>query len=163
MARRVAEILPFRATARNPGRAQRPGFIAVARNDSKVGQSLGLLGLMRRDDVVNDSPVLATLDYDEPGKHFGLLQVPRSTNESGWSNLFVPIVCIKNGDGPTALVLGGNHGDEPEGQVAALKLARETRTEDVNRPLLIIPSLSPSSSRPFTRPWPCAPTFNRTS
>lgn len=110
---------------------------------------------------MNDSPVLATLDYDEPGKHFGLLQVPRSTNESGWSNLFVPIVCIKNGDGPTALVLGGNHGDEPEGQVAALKLARETRTDNVNGRLLIIPCLSPEASRAFTRLWPSGANFNR--
>ena len=110
---------------------------------------------------MNDSPVLATLDYDESGKRFGLLQRPRSTNESGWSNLFVPIVCIKNGDGPTALVLGGNHGDEPEGQVAALKLARETRTEDVNGRLLIIPCLSPDASRAFTRLWPSGANFNR--
>jgi predicted deacylase len=110
---------------------------------------------------MNDSPILATLDYDKPGKRFGLLQVPRSTNESGWSNLFVPIVCIKNGDGPTALVLGGNHGDEPEGQVAALKLARETRTEDVNGRLLIIPCLSPDASRAFTRLWPSGANFNR--
>jgi predicted deacylase len=117
--------------------------------------------MTRRDVVVNDSPVLATLDVDAPGKQFGLLQVPRSTNESGWSNLFVPIVCIKNGEGPTALVLGGNHGDEPEGQIAALKLARETRVEDVHGRLLVIPCLSPDASRAFTRLWPSGANFNR--
>jgi predicted deacylase len=110
---------------------------------------------------MNDSPVLATLDYDKPGKHFGLLQVPRSTNESGWSNLFVPIVCIRNGDGPTALVLGGNHGDEPEGPVAALNLARETRVEDVRGRLIVIPCLSPDATRAFTRLWPSGANFNR--
>jgi predicted deacylase len=110
---------------------------------------------------MNDSPILATLDYDKPGKHFGLLQVPRSTNESGWSNLFVPIVCIKNGNGPTALVLGGNHGDEPEGQVAALNLARATRLEHVDGRLVIIPCLSPDASRAFTRLWPSGANFNR--
>ena len=67
------------------------------------------------------SPVHCTLDLDAPGKHFGRLELPRSTNTSGWSHLFVPIVSINGGDGPTALVLGGVHGDEPEGQVAALQ------------------------------------------
>ena len=76
-----------------------------------------------------DSPVHCSIDLDAPGKQFGRLEVPRSTNTSGWSHLFVPIVSIKGGDGPTALVFGGVHGDEPEGQVAALRLARETEPE----------------------------------
>jgi predicted deacylase len=110
---------------------------------------------------VSDSPVLASLDYDKPGKHVGLLQLPRSTNDSGWSNLYVPVVCINNGRGPTALVLGGNHGDEPEGQVAALNLARETPVEDVSGRLIVIPCLSPDASRAFTRLWPSGANFNR--
>jgi predicted deacylase len=110
---------------------------------------------------VNDSPVLTSLDFEQPGKHYGALQVPRSTNESGWSNLFMPIICIRNGSGPTVLVLGGNHGDEPEGQVAALKLARDTRTEHVTGRLIIIPCLSPEASRAFTRLWPSGANFNR--
>ena len=60
--------------------------------------------------------------------------MPRSTNTAGWSHLLVPIVTINGGDGPTVLVLGGVHGDEPEGQVAALRLARETEPADVNGP-----------------------------
>lgn len=108
-----------------------------------------------------DSPVLASLDFDVPGKHVGQLQIPRSSNESGWSNLYVPVICIKNGSGPTALVLGGNHGDEPEGQVAALKLARDTRPEDVRGRLIVIPCLSPEASHAFTRLWPSGANFNR--
>ena len=61
------------------------------------------------------SPILCTIDLDAPGKHVGQLQVPRSSNESGWSNQYVPIVSVARGDGPTTLVLGGVHGDEPEG------------------------------------------------
>ena len=67
------------------------------------------------------SPVHCTLDLDAPGKQFGRLELPRSTNTSGWSHLFIPIVSIRGGDGPTAVVFGGVHGDEPEGQVAALQ------------------------------------------
>src|SRR6185437_7852991 len=94
-------------------------------------------------------------------KHVGQLQIPRSSNESGWSSLYVPVVCIKNGSGPTALVLGGNHGDEPEGHIAALKLARDTRPEDVRGRLIVIPCLSPEASRAFTRLWPSGANFNR--
>ena len=110
---------------------------------------------------MTDSPVISTVDYDAPGKQFGRLQIPRSTNESGWSNLFVPLVSIANGRGPTVLVTGGVHGDEPEGQVAALNLARETRPDDVRGRLIIIPCLSPEASRAYTRLWPSGANLNR--
>ena len=110
---------------------------------------------------MTDSPVISTVDYDAPGRQFGRLEIPRSTNESGWSNLFVPLVSIANGRGPTVLVTGGVHGDEPEGQVAALNLARETRPEDVRGRLIIIPCLSPEASRAYTRLWPSGANLNR--
>ena len=107
------------------------------------------------------SPVLCTLDFDAPGRQFGRLEVPRSTNTSGWSHLFVPVVSIRGGDGPTAVVVGGVHGDEPEGQVAALNLARETRPEDVRGTLIIVPCASPEASRASTRLWPSGANLNR--
>lgn len=110
---------------------------------------------------MSDSSVISTVDYDKPGKQFGQLQVPRSTNESGWSNLFIPLVCIKNGSGPTVLVTGGVHGDEPEGQIAALKLASETDPYEVHGRLIIIPCLSPEASKAYTRLWPSGVNFNR--
>jgi predicted deacylase len=108
-----------------------------------------------------DSPVICTVDYDRPGKQLGRLQIPRSTNESGWSNLFIPLACIANGRGPTVLVTGGVHGDEPEGQIAALKLARETQPEDVRGRLIILPCLSPDASHAYTRLWPSGANLNR--
>jgi len=108
-----------------------------------------------------DSPVHCTLDLDAPGKNFGRLEVPRSTNEAGWSHLLVPIVTVNGGDGPTVLVLGGVHGDEPEGQVAALRLARETEPEDVSGKLVIIPCASMEASHANTRLWPSGANFNR--
>lgn len=105
--------------------------------------------------------VLADIDLEAPGKHFGMLRVPRSTNTAGWSNLCVPIVSIVGASGPTVLVMGGNHGDETEGQVAALNLARETEAGQVNGRLIIIPILSPEASHGFTRLWPSGENFNR--
>ena len=107
------------------------------------------------------SPIHCTLDLDAPGKQLGVLQLPRSSNQSGWSTLWVPIVSVANGEGPTALVLGGVHGDEPEGQVAALNLARELQPEQVSGRVLVIPCLSPEASRAYTRLWPSGANLNR--
>ena len=99
---------------------------------------------------MSGSPVFSTIDYGRSGKQVGQIRIPRSTNESGWSHLFLPVICIANGSGPTALVTGGVHGDEPEGQIAALNLARQTRAEDVRGRLIILPCLSPEASRAYT-------------
>ena len=110
---------------------------------------------------MTESPILCTIDLDAPGKQVGRLQVPRSSNESGWSNQYVPIVSVAHGEGPTALVLGGVHGDEPEGQVAALNLARELRPEQVNGRVTVIPCVSIDASRAYTRLWPSGANMNR--
>jgi N-alpha-acetyl-L-2,4-diaminobutyrate deacetylase len=107
------------------------------------------------------SPVHCSIDLGARGKHVGRLELPRSTNTSGWSHLFIPIVSIKGGDGPTALVIGGVHGDEPEGQIAALRLARETGPDQVLGQLIVVPCASPEASRAFTRLWPSGANFNR--
>ena len=108
------------------------------------------------------SPVHCSIDLSAPGKHVGRLELPRSNNTSGWSHLFVPIVSIQgSGGGPTAVVIGGVHGDEPEGQIAALRLARETQPDDVTGRLIVVPCASPDASRAYTRLWPNGVNFNR--
>lgn len=107
------------------------------------------------------SPVGCSIDLDAAGVQFGHLELPRSNNTSGWSHLFVPIVSIRGGGGPTALVVGGVHGDEPEGQIAALNLARSVSPDDVPGQLLIVPCASPEASAAFTRLWPSGANLNR--
>jgi predicted deacylase len=106
-------------------------------------------------------PVSATIDLERPGKQVGRLHVPRSVNTSGWSSLVVPIGTVGNGDGPTALVIGGVHGDEPEGQIAALNLLRELRPEDVTGRVIATPCLSVEASQANTRLWPSGANLNR--
>jgi predicted deacylase len=106
-------------------------------------------------------PVECTIDLAAPGRQVGRLEIPKSTNTGGWAHQFVPIASVANGDGPTALVLGGNHGDEYEGQVAGLKLLRELRPEQVHGRMIVIPCLSPAASKAGTRLWPNGVNFNR--
>lgn len=82
------------------------------------------------------------LDLNRPGKQHGFLQVPYSHNLGGWANLMIPICVIARGKGPTVLVLGGNHGDEYQGQIAAMKLTRELTPEMVSGRIILIPSLN---------------------
>ncbi|HEV7403819.1 MAG TPA: succinylglutamate desuccinylase/aspartoacylase family protein [Chthoniobacteraceae bacterium] len=95
--------------------------------------------------------VITQLDFHQPGKQQGFLQVPYSHNLGGWANVMVPITIIARGAGPTVLVLGGNHGDEYQGQIAAMKLARELQPAQVNGRLILIPSLNLPAARTATR------------
>jgi predicted deacylase len=108
---------------------------------------------------VGESRVSCTIDLTAEGKQFGTLGVPRSSNQ--WSDLTVPIVSVANGTGPTVVVIGGVHGDEPEGQVAALNLARTLQPEHVSGRVVVVPCASPEASKAYTRTWPSGINFNR--
>lgn len=90
----------------------------------------------------NESLVSANVDYDRDGKQFGNLCVPQSTNSAGWSVAFIPVVVVKNGEGPTVVLFGGNHGDECEGPVTLLKLARTLDPSQVKGRVIIVPMLN---------------------
>ncbi|MEO6786912.1 MAG: succinylglutamate desuccinylase/aspartoacylase family protein, partial [Chthoniobacteraceae bacterium] len=95
--------------------------------------------------------IITSLDFDKPGKEQGFLQVPYSHNLGGWANVMVPITIVARSEGPTVLVLGGNHGDEYQGQIATMKLARELTPAMVNGRIILIPSLNFPAARAATR------------
>lgn len=108
------------------------------------------------------SPIRASVDFTRPGKQHGHLHIPYSYNLGGWANLMVPVTVIASGNGPTALVMAGNHGDEYPGQVAVLRLIRELAPEQVNGRLILIPALSVPASKAATRLSPLdGKNFNR--
>ncbi len=91
---------------------------------------------------MSDSRISTDIDYDRDGKQVGYLNVPNSTNESGWGTLLMPIAVIKNGRGPTILFTGGNHGDEYEGPIALMKLLRALEPAEVKGRVVILPGLN---------------------
>ena len=107
------------------------------------------------------SPVSCSIDLEALGKRIGHLAFPKITNTAGWASTFVHIGCVARGNGPTVLVLAGNHGDEYEGQVAALRLLQELEPEQVSGRVIVIPVLSPPASKANTRNWPSGANFNR--
>lgn len=95
--------------------------------------------------------VRTQLDWDRPGKQQGFLQVPYSHNLGGWANVMVPATVVSRGAGPTVLILGGNHGDEYQGQIAGMKLASSLQPDQVQGRIIIVPSLNLPAARAATR------------
>lgn len=91
------------------------------------------------------------IDYERAGKQAGYLLLPYSHNNSAWAKIAIPIYVIKNGMGPTILALGGNHGDEYEGTVALMKLARDLEPETIQGRVVIIPALNIPAVKAGTR------------
>ncbi|MBS0559044.1 MAG: succinylglutamate desuccinylase/aspartoacylase family protein [Proteobacteria bacterium] len=85
------------------------------------------------------SRLVPEVDFDRDGVQRGFVRLFHSTHASAYGFIPIPIVVIRNGDGPTALFVSGNHGDEYEGQVALSELARELRAEDIRGRVIILP------------------------
>ena len=97
------------------------------------------------------SLIRADVDFEKPGKQFGNLSVPQSTNSAGWAKRFIPVTVIKNGVGPTAVLFGGNHGDEFEGPVTLMNLARRLQPEQIQGRIILVPMLNRPAVETGTR------------
>jgi predicted deacylase len=89
-----------------------------------------------------NSQLYTDIDYEKTGKQLGQLEVPISTNTAGWANYYLPLCVVNNGEGPTALIFGGNHGDEYEGPVTLMNLARTLQPEQVQGRVILLPMLN---------------------
>ena len=100
------------------------------------------------------SPIVAGVPFDEDGVHHGFLRMPYSRDDSAWGSVLIPITVVRNGDGPTALLTGANHGDEYEGPVALQALALELAPEEIRGRVVIVPFMNSPAFRAGTRTSP---------
>jgi N-alpha-acetyl-L-2,4-diaminobutyrate deacetylase len=91
---------------------------------------------------LTDNPISATVDFERDGVQHGFLKLPYSRDDSAWGAVMIPITVIKRGAGPTALLTGGNHGDEYEGPVALSKLAQQLSADEVSGRVIIVPFMN---------------------
>lgn len=98
--------------------------------------------------------ISAEVDYEASGKQSGYLRVPHSVHRSAYGWLPVPITVIRNGDGPTLVMAGGNHGDEYEGQIAISRLAQEIEPVQIRGRLILLPMLNFPAAQAGTRTSP---------
>lgn len=95
--------------------------------------------------------VSTRVDFDAEGKRFGNLVVPHSRNDSAWGSVQIPICVIARGSGPTVLLAAAAHGDEYEGPIALMKLARALDPYEVQGRLVIVPSTNLPAVKTGTR------------
>jgi N-alpha-acetyl-L-2,4-diaminobutyrate deacetylase len=66
----------------------------------------------------------------------------------------IPITVAKNGRGPTALLTGGNHGDEYEAPTALFELAGSLGAKEVAGRMIIVPAMNFPAFRAARRASP---------
>ena len=98
----------------------------------------------------SQSRIWTELDFEKEGKQIGALMVDHSVTRSAYGMIPAPATVIRNGEGPTVVMLAGNHGDEFESQIVLSELIREFDPHDLNP---ITPSVltrdSPDGSSQF--------------
>lgn len=114
------------------------------------------------------SPLFTDIDFDRNGKQISFLNLPFSPHSDAWGVIPIPIACIRNGSGPTVLLMGGNHGDEYEGPIVLGRLLRDLDPAQVQGRLIFVPAInlpavvagrrtSPVDDRNFNRSFPGDP------
>jgi len=100
------------------------------------------------------NPITPTIPFDQNGAHHGFLRLPYSRDDSAWGSVMIPIAVIRNGEGPTALFTGGNHGDEYEGPVALQHLAATLDPASIRGRVIVLPAFNYPAFRAATRTSP---------
>ncbi len=114
------------------------------------------------------SRIVCDIDFEKDGRQASYIRAPLSRNTSGWGTVMIPIVVVKNGNGPTILLTGGVHGDEYEGPIAVSRLAQTLQPSDVQGRVIMMPAvnvpavlndtrLSPIDQRDINRCFPGNP------
>lgn len=86
--------------------------------------------------------VSSSLDLDSQGRRAGRFDLTHSDNRHAFSSIQSPLSVIRGGDGPTALICAGNHGDEYEGQIIVRRLFEVLDESDVAGRLILAPALN---------------------
>ncbi|MDX8534041.1 N(2)-acetyl-L-2,4-diaminobutanoate deacetylase DoeB [Mesorhizobium sp. VK25A] len=104
--------------------------------------------------ALRPSPITPTVDFERDGVQHGFLRLPYSRDDSAWGSVMIPVCVIRNGKGSTALLTGGNHGDEYEGPLALYDLARALDPKNVSGTVIIVPAMNYPAFRAGTRTSP---------
>jgi len=98
--------------------------------------------------------IFTDVDYEKDGKQIGWLYLPYSVTRSAYGNIAIPVAVIKNGPGPSVLLMAGNHGDEYEGQVGLCKLIRGLEPKEIRGRAIVVPGINVPAALAGTRVSP---------
>lgn len=90
------------------------------------------------DGTLSGTLITSEVDFAAPGRQTGFLRVPHSVHRSAYGWIPVPVATLAGGEGPTLLLMAGNHGDEYEGQIALTKLLQALSPDDIRGRIIIL-------------------------
>jgi predicted deacylase len=85
------------------------------------------------------SGLVHRLELERDGKVLDHLSMPFSIDRSPYFQVKVPVAVIRNGDGPSVLLMAGNHGDEYEGELSLARLIRKLDPARIRGRVTILP------------------------
>jgi predicted deacylase len=100
------------------------------------------------------SRLFTDVDFNRDGRQNGFIRLFHSVHASAFGFIPIPITVIRNGEGPTALFVSGNHGDEYEGQVALCNLAKSLDPASIRGRVIILPMANFPAAMAGTRTSP---------
>lgn len=92
--------------------------------------------------MLADSSITSTIPYDQQGVLHGHLHLPHSRDDSAYGAIMIPISVINNGDGPTVLLTGGNHGDEYYGPLALTRFLTTIDPATITGRVIVVPYMN---------------------
>jgi len=92
--------------------------------------------------MTTTNPIKSDIDFGADGKHVGHLRLPHSVHRSAYGWIPIPVVSIRNGEGPVFVISAGSHGDEYEGQILVSRLIREIDSRMITGQLILLPMLN---------------------
>ena len=84
--------------------------------------------------------IWSDIDFEKAGKQVGWVNLPHSVTRSAYGMIAIPMAVVKNGTGPTAFLMAGNHGDEYEGQIALCKMVRALDPARIQGRVIVMPA-----------------------
>ena len=100
------------------------------------------------------SPISPNIALDADGRHHGHLVLPYSRDDAAYGAIMIPLAVVANGDGPTVLLTGGNHGDEYQGPLSLIKLANTIDPASIAGRVIIAPTMNQPAFAAGTRTSP---------
>ncbi|PDT36352.1 deacylase [Rhizobium sp. M10] len=85
------------------------------------------------------SGLVNPIDFSREGRQAGHLAIPYSIDRSPYYQIRIPILHLRNGEGPSLLLMAGNHGDEYEGELQLGRLMRLLDVTDISGAVTILP------------------------
>ncbi|MEE9321249.1 MAG: succinylglutamate desuccinylase/aspartoacylase family protein [Granulosicoccus sp.] len=96
---------------------------------------------MTLNDLSYQAPRL-TVDFDVDGRQHGFIELTQPGAGAAYGRVRTPISVLRHGEGPVITIIGGVHGDEPEGSITLLRMARELAIDSVSGCLILLPCLN---------------------